>query len=316
MKKILIILAVLFVLIIALLVGGVIIAAANIDGLVKAGIEKGGTYATGVETTVEGVDVALFSGTLTMNTLQIDNPNGFSTPHFMTLGDTDVEIKLASISQDKIIVPKVHLSGIEVYLDKGNNPSNYNAILNNLKRFESDETAPPTDTAKDDVASKPVVIESFVLEDISVHVANMPGVSMLTGDVAVTIPRIELKNIGEKEAMSIGDIVGLVVKTVLSAAIENGGGILPSDVLGDLAGGLGSLSSLSDLGIDAIGGLDGIGEDIGKQAQEAVDDLTEQGEKAIEDIKDQAEDAAEDIKKELEDGIGNIFGKKKKDDDG
>ncbi|MBL4591876.1 MAG: hypothetical protein JKY96_07955 [Phycisphaerales bacterium] len=315
MKTILKICAVLFVLFVILVIGGIFLVASNLDKMVKTGIEKGGTYATGVQTTVDSVDVGLFSGSLSMQALKIDNPSGFSTPHFMTLASSDTQINLATLNEAKVRISKVRLTGIDLYLDKGNDPSNYNAILNNLKRFEDGDTKQSSD---DTGANKPVVIESLVLEDISIHVANMPGISLLTGDIAITIPKIELENIGENENMTVGEIVGLVVKTVLSAAIESGGGIFPDDVLNDLIGGLGDLSSLSDLGIGAISGLgDGILDGATEQAQQTIDGIKEQGEKAVEDIKDQLDDtvkdAVDDVQNEIEKGLGNLFGNKKDD---
>ncbi len=308
MKKILIIIAILIVLFIGLIVGVTVFAFANLDGLIKTGIEKGGTYATGVPTTVEEVDLELFAGTMSMDSLVIGNPPNFSTPHFLSLGQSSVQLNTDSTSSDLILVSSVDFTDIELYLDKGNDPSNYNAILENLKRFESDEQQAPAD------ASGPkVVIDSLVLENIQVHVANMPGVSLLAGDVAVTIPRIELLNIGKDEPMGAGDVVNLVVKTVLSAAVEAGGGIIPGDVLGELTNGLSGLSSLSDLGIDSIGNVGDVLGNAGQQAQEALDDIAKQGEEAVEQATEQIEDAVDDVKKDIEDGINSIFGTKKDD---
>jgi len=319
MKTVLKILAVLFVLLVLLVVGLIYWGASNIDSLVKAGIEKGGTYSLGVPTVVEKVDVGLFAGTLDMDGLKISNPSGFDTPHFIALGDSDIAVNVGTIMSDKVQFSEFTLKGIDVYLDKGGNPSNYNTILNNIKRFEDGGSEKPSDA---EGANKAVVIDSLVLEDINIHVANMQGISLLAGDVAVNIPRIELKGVGEKERMKAGDVVNLIVKTVLSAAIEAGGGIIPLDVLNDLGSQLANLDSLQALGIDAIGDvgglLEGTVDGFSTQAEEAVEDLKEQGEKAVEDVKKEVEDkineTVDDAKKEIEKGLGNLLGGKKEDD--
>jgi len=324
MKTVFKVLAVLLVLLIVLVVGVVIFAISNINGLVKTGIEKGGTYATGSMTTVEKVEVGIFGGTMSMDTLEIANPSGFTTPFFFELASADVRADWASYNEPKIRVPRVKLSGIEVYLDKGGNPSNYNTILNHIKSLESGSGSAPSK----DGSERSVLIDSLVLENIQIHVANMPGVSLLAGDVAVTIPRIELQNVGEKTDMSVGEVVTLVVKTVLSSAIKAGGGIIPSDVLGDLSNTLSQLESLKGLGIGAIGD---VGSLLDGQAEEVIGDLQKQGQQVIDDAKKQVEDKVDDAKKQVEDtvnkgvddakneiekGINNILGGKKKKTDG
>lgn len=319
------IIAVIFVLIVALIIGLVIFGLGKIDALAKAAVEYGGEYAMGVDTTVDTMDVALTKGTVEMGELNIANPEGFNTDHFFSLNNADASFDLESLGQETYIVPSIHLNGIDVILDKGGDPSNYNQILENLKRFESGDST-TGDASKE---GKDVIVKSLILEDINIHVANMPGVSMVAGDVAINIPKIELQNIGEKESMKAGDIFNLVVKTVLSAAVEAGGGIIPGDVLGDLSNGLSGLTSLGDLGIDAISDLnldDAFGdlgeqvdqvtqdaqkavEDVVDNAQDQVDDLTKDAQKQVDDITKNAKDSVDDALKNLK----NPFGKKKDD---
>jgi hypothetical protein len=297
-----IILALVLLLILAI-VGLVILGFSQIDKIAKEAVERGGTYAMQVDTTVQAVDVSLTAGTATMTGLNIANPAGFQTDHFFQLNDTSASLDINSLSGDTIVMPEITLRGIDVILDKGGNPSNYNTILNSLKRFESGEQAEPDATKP----GKKMIIRRLLIEDINVRVANMPGVSLAVGDVAVNIPQIELLNVGEKESLSPAEVINLVVKTVLAAAVEAGGGIIPGDVLGELGNGLAGLSSLSDMGIDAITDLD---------LDDALGGVSEQINKATEDVQKQIDDTAKDVEKKIDDAtneIKNIFGGKKKD---
>ena len=58
MKKVLIILAIVIVLVLGAVVGIIALGVSQIDNIVKAAIERGGTYATQADTTVTSVDVA------------------------------------------------------------------------------------------------------------------------------------------------------------------------------------------------------------------------------------------------------------------
>ena len=306
MKTAIKIIVVLILLIVISVVGLFMFAFAKIDSIAKEAVERGGTYAMQVETTVEKVDVDLTGGSATMSGLNIANPDGFDTDHFFALANTSASVDIQSINSPKIIMPEITLTGIDVILDKGGNPSNYNKILENLQRFESDED---TGTAPSE-GGKSIVIQSLKLQDINIRVANMPGVSLAVGDVAINIPEIELQNIGEKESMSAGDIINLVVKTVLAAAVEAGGGILPGDVLGELGNGLSGLTSLGDLGIDAISDLNldkalgGVSEELGQAAEDITKNAQEQVDQAVDDVKEKVED-------KLKDGLNNVFGNKK-----
>lgn len=305
MKTAIKIIAVLALLLIIAVVGVVVLAFTQVDKIAKEAIERGGTYAMQVETTVDTVDVNITGGTASMNGLNIANPAGFDTSHFLRMGDANASMNIESIRSDTIVMPSITLSGIDVILDKGGNPSNYNTILNSLKRFESSgQDAPPADQG-----GKKLIINSLKLQDINIRVANMPGISLAVGDVAVNIPEIELRDVGKEESMTTAEVINLVVKTVLAAAVEAGGGIIPGDVLGELGNGLAGLESLGDMGIEAISDL---------KLDEALGGVQEQIEKTTEDVQKQIDDASKDVEKKIDDAtneIKNIFGGGKKKDD-
>ncbi len=305
MKTAIKIIAVLALLLIIAVVGVVVLAFTQVDKIAKEAIERGGTYAMQVETTVDTVDVNITGGTASLNGLNIANPAGFDTSHFLRMGDANASMNIESIRSDTIVMPSITLSGIDVILDKGGNPSNYNTILNSLKRFESSgQDAPPADQG-----GKKLIINSLKLQDINIRVANMPGISLAVGDVAVNIPEIELRDVGKEESMTTAEVINLVVKTVLAAAVEAGGGIIPADVLGELGNGLAGLESLGDMGIEAISDL---------KIDEALGGVQEQIEKTTEDVQKQIDDATKDVEKKIDDAtneIKNIFGGGKKKDD-
>jgi len=321
MKKILIVLAVLFVLfllVVGAIVGVGFYAFSQIDTIAKEAIQRGGTYATQTETTVDTVEVGLFEGTFAMTGFTIGNPEGFDTDHFLAMGGTSVKLDPQSIASDTIRVPTVTLNDIDVILDKGASPANYNQILNSLQRFESGEKPK---TAPENAGGPRVVVDSLVLDTIDIHLANMPGVGLVASDIAINIPRIELKDVGKDEPMSTSELINLIVKTVMTAAVEAGGGIIPADVLGELGNGLKGLASLGDMGITAIGGT---GEIIGEQLDEVLsgvsDELGKVGEGAAEAVEDATKKAQDEVDKAVNDasekvkeGLGNLLGGKKDD---
>ena len=88
-----------------------------IDSIAKAGVETGGTYALGVDTTLDGMDVGVLSGGVEMSALNVANPTGFESPHFLHLGTGRVAVSLGSLTEDKVVVPEFTLSGLSLNLE-------------------------------------------------------------------------------------------------------------------------------------------------------------------------------------------------------
>jgi hypothetical protein len=97
--------------------------------------------------------------------------------------------------------------------------------------------------------------------------------------VTVPIDRIELKDVGQTgtgvggSGVTLSQLSAIVVKAVLNAAAEKGGGIIPADMLGDLSGKLASLTSIDALskgGAAIMGDVKGKVEELGKNAEKDV----------------------------------------------
>lgn len=283
---------------IGILVGGLVVLAALavgialffVDSIAKTAIEKGGTYALGVPTTVADVKIGVLGGTFAMSGLDVANPSGYESRSFLQLGSGAVAANLGSVTKAVVEVPKLELSTIRVSLERNSNGANYQKILDNLKKFESKD---PARKPKDEGGGKRFVIKELVVRDVEVKVDL---IGMAGGATAVTVPinEIKLKDVGSAEGgVNAGEIVDVVVKAILATAADVGGGIIPKDVLGELQGGLSQLGGLGEYGVEVIG----------KAGEEAK--------KLLGDVGKTLEDAGSEVKKGLE-GIGDLFNKEKK----
>jgi len=292
--KILKIVLVLAVLLIGAVVGLGFFLISQAGNLAKAGIEKGGTYAMGVETTVDSVDIRFLNGTATMSGLKIANPEGYSRPIFLGLGKGAVALDLGSLGDELVRIPTLHLSDVELNLLKKDGKSNYQVILDNLKRFESGANTEPDPDAE----GAAFVIERIVIKNIDVYAALAPIGGELTA-VPISLDEIVLTDVGNPSGVKMGELMDILVKALLSAVV-NKAGDLPGDMLNELTNGLAGLESLGDLGIGVVAdGAAVIGE-LGEEAAAMIDGAAEVGEKAVEE----AGKAVEDITK----GIGDLFG--------
>lgn len=275
MKRLLKILAVLALL---LVVAGVV-AFAMLDSLAASAIRKGGTYALGVETTVDGVDLQLGSEVSAgLEGLAVKNPEGFDAEHFLELGSGSLRFPAKGLLSDLVTVPELALTGIHVDLQRKDGKTNYGVLLDNLSKLGGGESQPPPEEEPPG-GGKRFRIDRIVLRDIQADVDLLPlgGAAGEATKVSVAIPEIEIEQVGSD--MSTAQIFSLVIRTLLTAVVQNAGGLIPADMLQELGNRLGELGKVpyqitgdvTKLGEQAIqSGIQEVGEELKKAGDKAV----------------------------------------------
>lgn len=266
----------LVVVLIVLVVAAVIAAVLYIDTIAKRGVEKGATYALGVPTTLGSAHVGILAGTFDMKGVDVGNPPGFGTPHFLTLNDGDVAVSFASLREPTVVLPELNLTGIDVNLEKKEGKANYTVILDNLKKLESGKPAEPS---KD---GKKFIIKQVAIRDVTIHVDLLP-IGGSQSRVDVPIKEIILTDVGSGGVGGVGgatidEVVNIIVKAVFAAAVQAGGGLIPQDIVGDLSGALAQLGDLNKFGMQ-IGGKPA--ELLGGVVEKAAEGLSDGIEKGV-----------------------------------
>jgi hypothetical protein len=220
-----------------------------VDAVAKRAVERGATTALGVETRLASADVQIFRGGVVLAQLDVANPKGFSSPHFLKLGSGDTAVSFATLRKPTIELPHLTLTGVDVNLQRNAGGSNYQIILDHLKGSET-SGGPPGGTPSSEPATK-YVIRDVTIRDILVHV-DLLGIDL--GKLDLKIDEIKLKDVGSDTTggMLMSELSGTILKAVLAAAIEKGKGIVPQDLINDLGGRLGDLKSLESLGVDVL----------------------------------------------------------------
>ena len=259
-----------------------------IDAIAKAAIERGSTYALGVETTLRWADVGILSGAFAMGGLKIDNPDGFDGDHFLQLERADVEVSLASLRQDTVELPLLALRGVDMKLERTPAGANYQVILDNLKRFESNQSKDP---APSDESGRTFVIREVLISDVNVEVDLLPIGGQLNR-VEVAIDEIRLTNLGS-EGVSMSQLTDVIIQAILAAVVQNATD-LPIDLINDLGGGL---AGLTGLGFDATFKVGG---DVTALAGDVLGEVTKT-------VGGAGEYVGEEIGKAME-GLGGLLG--------
>jgi hypothetical protein len=255
--------------VVLLIVVGLVVSLIMIDSVAKNGIESGGTYAMGVNTSLTSASIGLTSGKFGLAGLTVDNPQGFEGK-FLKLGEGNVEVGLGSLMQDTVIVPRFALSDVELDLKRNATGANYNVILNNLKKLESTDKAKPAE----DKPGKQFKIGEVLITNVVVHLDLIGGPSGVT-NLNIPIHEIRLTNVGsDGSGVNIAELSSILLQAIIAAAVEKGGSLIPADVMGDLQGSLKQLSGLADVGVEAVGKVGeqvtNLGGDLGKSAGDAL----------------------------------------------
>jgi hypothetical protein len=265
----------------------------SVDRIAKTAIEFGGTEALGTKTSLESIHIRIFGGEASLTGLAVANPSGYPDGNFLSLGTGAVGVSLGSLARPTIEVPKVELDGIAARLDmKLGQKSNAETVLANIeafsRKFGSGETGQPSAPAGE---GKKLVIRQLVLTDISAKVSVENA-----AEVDVKIPRIELKDIGGGEGVTMAQLMSIITTATVDGILKNGGDAIPA-VLRDSLG-----PKLAEVGTV-------LRDQVGSAVTGAVDEAKKALESATQNVGQSLEDAGKKAGESIEKGLGDIFKK-------
>lgn len=220
MKKSLLALATLLVLLIA---GGAFWLHGNLDGLVQSAISKYGTAMTGATVKVSAVKLKAADGHGTLRGLLVGNPAGFKTPYAVKADTIELEVDVASLTKDVVLVKKIAVIAPEVIYEKGDALTNVDAIQKNIAQY----LGPSTNTEP----GKKLIVQEFVVRGAKAQVSA----SFLNGQtVTVALPDITLRDLGKAKGGITPGELGLEVANAVEKRL------LSSVNMGALAKSVGS----------------------------------------------------------------------------
>jgi uncharacterized protein involved in outer membrane biogenesis len=201
--KILAVLALLFVVVIG---GAIYYVASNLDGIVKAAIEQGGSEATKTAVTVNSVTLDLTGGKGAISGLTVASPKGFTEKNIFTLGQVAVALNIESTRGDVITIDRVTIDEpVVVYELNDQGVSNVDTLKKNLPKDHKNHPQEPSEQRGD----VKIILRSFVLDKGTMIVIPPKG----SGEDKQTtiLPRIEITDIGAKEGGVAPDQVAAIV---------------------------------------------------------------------------------------------------------
>lgn len=201
--------------VVAVIGAGVFWLSGNIDGLIGKAIEKYGSAMTQAKVSVGTVKIAPADGKGIIGDLVIGNPAGFKTAHAMKVSRIEVDIDIASVTKDVIVIRRIAIIAPDISYEKGSSMTNFDAIQKNIAGYLG-----PAGSGKEQGGIK------LIVEELTIRQARAQASAAFTGGktVSVTLPDITLKNIGKAKGGitpgELGQHVAGALKAKLAASVN------------------------------------------------------------------------------------------------
>jgi hypothetical protein len=277
MKKLIKILAGIFVVVVVLAVLAVVFA----NKLVLQAVNEGGPVALGVPVSLQDADIRPFRGRMVLKGFHIGNPEGFKTPGLLDLGSIRVRLDLASLKSDTIVVKEIAINGLELTYEKGLLDSNLGTLIASLSAGEEGADQSPAEEQKPapEKPGKKVVIEKLTIAESRMNF-SVTGAAALTGGGAIPIPlpAITLTDLGKDQEGGL-TLVQAIREALTAVAGASGTAIAGSAKLlgqGVEAVGEGALTAGKAVGegaVDAGKAIGGAAADAGKAVGDALHNI-------------------------------------------
>lgn len=187
----------------------------NLDDIIRRGIVQAGSQATQTPVTLKQFNISLRSGSGELQGLKIANPREFSTPYALSIGKAKLQVDPKSILTDIIVVKEVTISGMALIAEqKGLKGLNLYTLAKNVKSAKQQKPQDSTATG-----AKPKV--RFIIEKITFADNQLQLVSEQLGEKTLTLPPINLKDIGDRQTGLAPNELGRAILKPLLAQVTS-----------------------------------------------------------------------------------------------
>lgn len=270
----------------------------NLNGIVRSAVQTGSTKSLQLNTTLDGANIGLISGDVSLSGLNIANPEGFSAPQLLSLGNISVDTSYGKVFGEPTNIDSIRIEKPRLVLEFKGTKSNLKTVADRLASGTGGDQ--PQEKPAPDAKPLKLIIDALSVSGAQVEIRSD---LLLKEPLIINVPAIELKQIGNADGNRNGEEIGKVISQVITRlSIEaQKSGKLPPELATILAGDLNSL-------INNIGGkFKEQADALQSQALQQVNDLKGKVEGQLEDVKGKAEQQLDQIGKDL----GGLLGGKK-----
>jgi hypothetical protein len=232
--------------------------------VVRNTVNKVGPGIMGVPVTLGDAKVSLLQGRIQLKDLVVGNPDGFKTDSLFAMGALNIDIDMASLFTDTIVVREIAVIGPEVTYEMTLSGSNVGALQEKMAGDPAETTEAPAEAeapapADEAAPGKKVVIEKFLLNEGQINL-SLPA--MMGTAVPLPLPPVELTDIGKEKPAGLTDVVGKIFGAIFGAVTQvvTSSGKLLGDGVKAVGHGAAAVGGVAVDGATAVGGaaVDGV----------------------------------------------------------
>jgi uncharacterized protein involved in outer membrane biogenesis len=258
--------------VVLLLVVALVVVVANLGKVIMAGVEEFGPAFVGVPITLESVRVKPLRGHASLSDLIVGNPEGFKTDHAIRLDSISVDVDVASLKTDTVVIKEILIDGPRLMVELGLKKTNFGEIMKHIESATASD-APETEQAEapEEKPAKMVIIQHVLVSGGKVGLSS----PVLQGKaISLPLPTLELHDIGKEKdgatlASAVEDILSAIYKSAFQVIASSGK--LTGEMLANFGGGALELGgdALNLLGTGAGKAVDVAGDSVAGAADAA-----------------------------------------------
>ncbi|MBN1361401.1 MAG: AsmA family protein [Sedimentisphaerales bacterium] len=208
-------------LVVAVILGAIVVKLFA-DQAVRVAVEKAGSRALDVPVEVEKARLSILSGTLDLRDLTVANPPGYQGKSLLTLDRGDIQVDAQSLLSDTITIEDLKLDGMRVFLEQKGLENNLREVLKSLR-------------GDGQTSGKRLYVDNLEITNITVDVKLLP-IPGRADAMAFELTPIKMTHLGHSQPLDIAALASTVLVAVATEISEQGGGVLPQEMLNDLTG--------------------------------------------------------------------------------
>ena len=112
----------------------------NLNRIVRSTVEKQATASLNLKTELEGANVSLLGGKVSLSNFKTASPQGFNAPNMLQLGALDVGVKLSELREDPLRVNQITITDPKMVIEMQGTKFNIKQFIESLPPSEP-ETA-------------------------------------------------------------------------------------------------------------------------------------------------------------------------------
>src|SRR3989338_7097 len=176
--------------------------------LVKMAIEEFGPEMTQAAVKVSKVEISATDGRGALSGLVLGNPRGFKSDYALKAGTVEIVLEPASLAKDVMVIHKILIDAPQITYEKAGDITNFDAIQHNVEEYLGAK-GDKSEKIKQG-SSKKMIIDSFVIRTAKVNYNGM---------MELTLPDIELRNVGKKTGGATSAQVAKAIIAELNAKL-------------------------------------------------------------------------------------------------